>query len=309
MRLAILDLGTNTFNLLVAEVNDKEYRILYNGRLAVKLGRGGIQNNRILPEAIQRGMEALTKHHQTYTAFGDIKVLAFATSVFRSTINGKEFVSKIKHRFGIDVQIIDGNREADLIYYGVRRSVDLSEKYLILDIGGGSNEFIIADNNQVFWKQSFPLGMARLLEKFNLSDPIRENEIIALENYFEEELKPLFTAFNKYHPSLLVGDEGSFETLYAMIHQLDYHTFPRINMASENLSLEKLEHLHLLLLKSNTEQRSLLQGLDPIRIEMIVPASIFIRFIIRRLNISQLKVSFYSLKEGALFEWIDEQKI
>ena len=179
MRIAILDLGTNTFNMLVAETgNNKEYQILSSTKLPVKLGKGGIDKKEIRPDAITRGLTALEKHLQQSKVLKAEKIIAYATSAIRTARNSDQFLKTIREKFGIEVEIISGDREAELIYYGVKQAVSLDhEKYLILDIGGGSNEVIIADKSQIWWKKSYPLGMTRLVEKFRPSDPITIEEI------------------------------------------------------------------------------------------------------------------------------------
>ena len=155
MCVAVLDLGTNTFNLVIAgETEDKQPQIIYNTKLPVKLGEGGINKGYIAPEAFTRGILAIEKHFSTIQSHRVKKILAFGTSAIRTAQNGDAFLKRIKAITGIDVEIISGEREAELIYYGVRQTYSMnSGKYLILDIGGGSNELIIADQQQIFWKK------------------------------------------------------------------------------------------------------------------------------------------------------------
>src|SRR3972149_2200216 len=213
MRISVIDLGTNTFNLLIVETTDDHgYKILYNNKLPVKLGKSGIDKKEIRPDAITRGMNAIEKHLQTIEEYKSEKTFAFATSAIRSARNGDQFVKMVRQRFNIGIEIIDGNREAELIYYGVKQAVNLSnEKVLILDIGGGSNELIIADQDRIYWKKSDPLGVARLLAKFKPSDPISIEEIEFISNYLEERMCDLFEEFRKHKITTLVGASGSFE--------------------------------------------------------------------------------------------------
>ena len=221
MRIAILDLGTNTFNLLVAETTGKkEYKILFKSEIPVKLGKGGIDKKEIRPDAIIRGINALEKHLQVSADLKVEKIVAYATSAIRSARNSDYFLKSIQDKFGIDVEIISGEREAELIYFGIKLACILNhEKCLILDIGGGSNEVIIADVDQIWWKKSYPLGIARLIEKFKPSDPITIEEIEFISNYLEERMPDLFEEFRKYRITTLIGASGSFETFTAMIKE------------------------------------------------------------------------------------------
>ncbi|MCE9538076.1 MAG: phosphatase, partial [Bacteroidetes bacterium] len=167
-RIAVIDLGTNTFNLLIVEVSsDKTYELVFQTKISVKLGEGGINKGFIAPLPFNRGIDALKVHKQTIEKYNVGKVYAIATSAIRGASNGAEFVAKANEECNIDVQVISGDKEAETIYYGVRDAVKMSDEVsLIIDIGGGSTEFIIANKHQIFWKQSFLLGVARLLEMF-----------------------------------------------------------------------------------------------------------------------------------------------
>jgi len=202
MTLAILDFGTNTFNLLIAERKDRDFEILHVSRQPVKLGRGGIQMNRITPDAFERGFVAIQNHLETIRSHGVTEIRAFATSAIRNASNGNQFVEEVKQRFGLRVRVITGDREAELIYKGVRQAIPMTdEKVLILDIGGGSNEFILCNRNGIIWKRSFEIGMARILELFDLSDPITSEEIQAVESYHLQELQPLLEVVKKEKPT------------------------------------------------------------------------------------------------------------
>ena len=154
MRNAILDFGTNTFNLLIVEDgNGRELNIIHISKEPVKLGRGGIHRKIITEDAFLRGIKAIENHFQRIKEFGAEKTYAFATSAIRDANNGKAFIREVKDKFNLYVNVIPGEREAELIYKGVRMSCGFSdETVLILDIGGGSNEFIIANKKQIYWK-------------------------------------------------------------------------------------------------------------------------------------------------------------
>lgn len=303
MKTAIIDLGTNTFNLLIAELLDnKQYQTVFNDKVGVKLGKGGINKKVITPEAFQRALDGIAKHIETIKKFKVDKIIATATSGIRSAENGKQLILQIKEQFGIDVQIISGDEEAELIYRGIKQTVEFSDDYdLILDIGGGSNEFILVNKSGLVWKQSFDLGMARLLDKFNPSDPIATNEIIRVEDYIDSELNSLYQAVNKYKPKRLIGSSGTFDSLREMIierKKLDNKKIKTQNAFKIDLS-DYLE-LHDHLLKSTYNERLNIKGLEFVRIEMIVLASIFVNFIIRKLEIKTLVQSSFALKEGLI---------
>jgi exopolyphosphatase/guanosine-5'-triphosphate,3'-diphosphate pyrophosphatase len=301
--IAILDFGTNTFNLLIAEMKERSFEILHASKQPVKLGRGGIQFNRITPDAFERGFVAIQNHMETITRFGVEEIRAFATSAIRNASNGKQFVGEVEKRFGFRVRVIPGDREAELIYKGVRQAVPITDKkVMILDIGGGSNEFIICNRDGIIWKHSFELGMARILELFDLSDPITGEEVHALESYFRQELQPLFEAVEREKPRTLIGASGSFDTFYALIRH-------RSGMVDDvghgrEIAMEDFRKIHSLLLRSSLEERKIMPGMEPVRVEMIVAASIFVSFVIRECHIRKLIQSEFALKEGVISELV-----
>jgi exopolyphosphatase/guanosine-5'-triphosphate,3'-diphosphate pyrophosphatase len=303
-RIAILDFGTNTFNLLITEVSkENKLLVLHTAKEAVKLGEGGITKKIITPAAFARGIEAIEKHLIRVKEFNVTKVYAFATSAIRDASNGKDFIKAVKEKFEIYVLIIEGEREAEMIYRGVRLSLKMDENpVLILDIGGGSNEFIIANKKEIFWKHSFNLGMARLLETFNPSDPISVPEIENLRNHLKTELKELFKAVDEFKPSMLVGASGSFETVAAMLQHRFPGKYARDHNPAREIFYEDFLILHDKLVTSTISERKVMQGMEPVRVEMIALASIFISVTLEESKIRKIIQSDYALKEGVIAE-------
>jgi len=309
MRISVIDLGTNTFNLLIVETGeDQAYKIIYNNKLPVKLGKSGIDKKEIRPDAITRGMNALERHLNTIREYKSDKTYAFATSGIRSARNGEQFVKMIQQKFGMEVEIISGDREAELIYHGVKQAVNLGDdKVLILDIGGGSNELIIADKDTIYWKKSYPLGVARLLAKFKPSDPISIEEIEFISNYLEERLSDLFEEFRKHKINTLVGASGSFETIAAMIRADDPSFESETGTLPESvvIDLTDFENLYQKLINSTLKERKQMKGLESMRLEMIVVATLIVKFILQKLKINRLVQSNFSLKEGVVYELLN----
>jgi exopolyphosphatase/guanosine-5'-triphosphate,3'-diphosphate pyrophosphatase len=301
MRIAVIDMGTNTFNVLVAEtIKNNAYTILFKDKVGVKLGKGGINEKIITPEAFERGINAINQHLKSIRKYNVGKIITTATSGVRSTENGKEFVLAIEEKFKIKVQIISGDEEAELIYRGVKQAIQFNNhNSIILDIGGGSNEFIIANNMGILWKHSFKLGMARLLDKFNPSEPITSQEIDQVERYIDSELEILYTACKKHQPQDLIGCSGTFNTFRSMILAKNGGIPEEVKKSnSYPIDLNDYNILHSDLLKSTTEERINMKGLELVRVEMIVLASVFTNFIINKLNIKTLTQSAFAIKEG-----------
>ena len=307
MRIAVIDLGTNTFNILIVEVaSDKSYSTIFQAKLPVKLGEGGINENVIQPVPFQRGIDALKQHQKTIEQYDVQQVYAFATSAVREAVNGQEFVEKLKMETGFEVQVIDGDREAEFIYYGVREAAELSdENSLIIDIGGGSTEFIIANKNKIFWKQSFLLGAARLLERFNPSDPITDKQIAEINTYLKEQLQPLFEAVQKYPVTELIGSSGSFDSLAEMIAHRFYTPEILDGKTEYTFNLDDCAAVYDIILKSTREERLKMKGLVEMRVDMIVISSIIVYFVLTSFEIKNMRLSTYALKEGVIHQLLD----
>ncbi len=299
MRTAIIDMGTNTFHLLVAEWQNRDYNIVHCERIAVRIGAGGINQDMIIDEGMTRALQAITNFKNKAEGLNVNDILAFGTSALRNAKNGVEVISKIKEATGIKTKIISGDEEAQYIYEGVRMALELGmEKSLIIDIGGGSVEFIIGNNDQIFWKQSIEIGAQRLLEKFQNHDPILLSEIEKLNGYFNESLKPLFKAMQIHQPKTLVGSSGTFDTLsdiYCIQSGIEQTDSPETK-----LSISGFEKIYPLIIAKNRSQRMQIPGMIEMRVEMIVVASCLIKFILEQFDFNQIRVSSFSLKEGVL---------
>jgi exopolyphosphatase/guanosine-5'-triphosphate,3'-diphosphate pyrophosphatase len=303
MIIAILDFGTNTFNLLIAERKERGFNILLSSKQPVKLGRGGIQINRITADAMERGYVAIQNHMEVIRNYEVEEIRAFATSAIRNADNGEEFTEEVRRRFGFRTRIIPGDREAELIYKGVRQAVAFGEdNAMILDIGGGSIEFIICNKQGIVWKRSFELGMARLLEIYSLSDPISSEEVRVLENHSRQELAPLREVVKKEKPHILIGASGSFDTFHALIrHRKGIESDPYFG---REIAMKDYARLHKALVRSTREERMAMPGMEPVRVEMIVAATIFVSFVLRDCKISRLYHSEFALKEGVISELV-----
>lgn len=300
-KMAIIDCGTNTFHLLIGSLNSGNLEISHNEKIMVQLGKGGISKNTISEEAMKRAISALEYYKEVIDSHQVDSIHAFATSAFRNANNGEQLVQKVFKELGIQISVISGDMEAELIYKGVRRALEIGESpALIVDIGGGSVEFILATSSESLWKQSFEIGAQRLLDKFHQKDPIPPEQLEALYDFLEASTSPLQEVMAKHKVETLIGSSGTFETLSAMYcakHGLD-------EPEGTSLPLPKDEFISLFqsFIKSNREQRLQIPGMLPMRVDMIVVASSIINYLIKRYNLSWIRVSSYAMKEGIFFE-------
>jgi len=307
MRIAVIDLGTNTFNLLVADGEPaSRLSVIYRNEVGVKIGQGGILKKTITPQAFRRGLKAMGEQIEKARTFEPDKILVVATSGVRSAENGSVFIDRIAQDFNLPVEVITGNREATLIYRGVRQSVDLgSHPALIVDIGGGSNECILANGKQILWKQSFDIGMARVLERFHPSSPITPKEIKDIRRYYDDALQPLTRQIAKYPPQKLVGCAGTFESVRSILTSEGFSSSTPQDQPYFQVPYREFARLHHRLLNSTTQEREKIRGLELFRVDMIVLASIFVNFIMEKYGFDRLVQSDYSIKEGVADELLN----
>ncbi len=308
-RVAVIDLGTNTFHLLVADItNTLQIIPLHEEKQPARIGQGGISKGVIAPEAFERGLQIIQAYKAKIEAgFGIAAdtILATGTSAIRNASNGADFVKQIEETTGIRVEIISGDREAELIYKGVRSALNLGEEpSLIIDIGGGSVEFIICNAEKIYWKQSFEIGGQRLMDKFMQADPISPQSIQRLYDFLNEKLLPLTNAIHQYHPKTLVGSSGTFDTLVEMNALISSSRFDLAAHTSYYLSVADFQDLFQTLITKNHAERLAIPGMIPLRVDMIVVACCLIDFVLKKYNISQVRTSTYALKEGILFDKI-----
>lgn len=304
MRTAIIDLGTNTFNLIIADVDENcRFVIKHRDKIPVKLGMKGINKGIIMPDAMERGLKALHEHLIAARSFNPQQIKAYGTSALRTAYNSNEFVNQVKYELGLDIEIITGEMEAEYTYHGIKNAVQLgSENVLMLDIGGGSNEFIIGNAEGIVWKKSYMLGMSRVLERFQPSDPILPHEILAMEKYFDEHLSELYEKCKQHDVKTLIGSSGSFDSFATMITFEFYYTRVLENITSFKIPLNQFYHLHSEFINSTIEERKKMKGLELMRVEMIHLASIFVNHLLQKLPIENLIQSDYSLKEGLILQ-------
>ena len=296
-RFAIIDLGTNTFHLLIA---DDQKQIILEEKAPVKMGQGGINQGIITDLSTERAIACLKLFSEKCRELKVGNIHAFGTSALRNAKNSSVIIDRAKKETGIEIQIISGEEEARLIYLGVRQAVPLgNEKSLIVDIGGGSVEFIIANSKEILWKQSIEVGGQRLLEQFHRNDPILPEELLALNRYLSERLSPLKEPLRQHHPKTLVGSSGTFETLSDIY--CSRKNLPNPKNPESPLTLDMFEKIYHDLIRKNKTERIAMPGMMEWRAEMIVVTCSLIRFLFQSHPFDRIRVSRFSLKEGALF--------
>jgi exopolyphosphatase/guanosine-5'-triphosphate,3'-diphosphate pyrophosphatase len=300
---AAIDLGTNTFHLIIAELSGDAVNVIYKTNLPVRLGEGRINENIIIPEAFERGLLALEGFAETIQEYKATVVKATATSAVRSASNGLDFVHAAKERAGIQIDVITGEQEAEYIFKGVQATGMIQGTSLIMDIGGGSTEFILCKPDQVLWKKSYNIGAARLMQAFFKSDPLSLTDKQAIIDHIADTLPDLLEICKVHKPETLIGSAGAFESFVAMLRHKDNEEIAKLSSAV--LDMEAYHSLAGTLLKSTHEERVNMNGLIPLRVDMVVIAVLLVDYVLEKTGIETLSLSTYDLKMGILYSLLE----
>ena len=295
---AIADLGTNTFQLLISPL--AEFRVMEHLQRPVGLGMGAMEEVTLQEDAMDRAIACLTEFKQVFLAKGgDIShFYAIGTSILRRASNSREFQKRVFNELGIHIRIIDGIQEAEYIYAGIRNS--LPERWektsLVMDIGGGSVEFILFKGEKVLYRVSLEIGGLRLKSLFSVDNEFNLSVVGGLDAYVSKEMKSLVEACRESKPTVLIGAAGAFETI------LDIEN--RVGAAPASCELDVpafLQH------KANLdalryEDRVGYPGMKAFRASIFPYATFLVEKVLRELEIKELWFSSYSLKEGFWFK-------
>ena len=288
-------MGTNTFHLLIATITKDGIQEAYRERIFVLLAENGIQTIGKAP--FQRALDAVVHYKKILDQYQVTKVKAFGTAALRTASNGQELSEQIKKTTGIEVELISGTTEAQLIYQGVQQAVPFGTKNsMIMDIGGGSVEFIIANSGGVLWAKSFPIGVAVLKNKFHQNDPILNTEIQAISDFLQNQLIDLKTALVNYPTHQLIGASGTFDILEKVLNiQRSSPIHSTVDLTGFYPFYEKIRY-------STLQERLDMEEIPNTRAELIIVALVLIDTIIKIANIQKVDISAYAMKEGILSE-------
>ncbi|RJS25834.1 Ppx/GppA family phosphatase [Corallococcus sp. H22C18031201] len=300
-RFATIDVGTNSVLLLVAErAPDGRFEPVLERAEITRLGRGVDQSRRLSPEGMEATLEVLTRFADEARALGAEGIAVSATSAARDAQNGAEFLEAARQRAGITVEIISGALEAQLSFAAVYSdfATDAAGPLLVVDIGGGSTEFIFGNRaGTVEFRHSYDVGAVRLTERFVHADPMTAEDRARIET----SLRETFAAHP--HPpappgSVLVGVAGTVTTLYAIQHAIDPYDAARVHGGT--LSLGELKALADRLCQLSLEERRKLPGLQPKRADVIPAGALILLEAVKALGLDGCRVSDRGLRWGLL---------
>lgn len=302
LRLAAIDVGSNSIHMVIAQVDaDGGVTTLWRMKEMVGLGRSSFPSHRLSTQAMSRAMVTLSRFTNVALRRGAEQILAVATSAVREAENGIEFIDRVRSEIGVSIRIVSAREEAKLIYLGVRHSLQNRRgRYLIVDIGGGSVEMIVADEDKPLLLESRKLGSARMTAMFLHADPPKPLEIARLLHHYEQELDPLLRRIRHMGIKRIIGSSGTLENLALMARD---GKAPPVGeplqlaaSAAERLT-EKLMHL-------TAHQRVRIEGLDEKRQDQILAGALLASHILTQLDHKCLTLSSAALREGVVLEYV-----
>lgn len=297
-RYAAIDLGTNTFHMIIVDVYNGQPKVIYRKRHFVKLAYEGFDE--IGDLARQRGINALLDFKDSLNYFKVTSYKAYGTSIFRRAENGKEFIFELKRKTNLVIRIISGSDEAQLIFEGAKMLKTLGESDgLIMDVGGGSVEFILFRNKEIVFEKSYPIGILELYHRYGALDTQNENSLFEIEKFLIENTKELQSNLKSFSINTLIGTAGSFDVLNrGMKLKKGIKTF--------ELSNNDFTEIFNSVAFTSEEERLSIKWIPRERQKLIVFAFSIIDFALKVSSAKRLRITSYSMKEGMIGELMKE---
>lgn len=293
MRVAAIDLGSNSFLCLVAEKDkDGKLKEVYDTIEYVKLGEGVHKNKCFSEEALKRAENAFIKFEQVIKKYNVEKVVSVATSAARDVTNRERFFD-LGRKYNIPIDIISGESEGEYTYLGVLSGRSDRPHFCVIDIGGGSTEFAYMSKGRLNAK-SYNIGCVRLTELFLHSDPETQEEILNFKNYLKENLRDI-----DFGSLELVGVAGTPTTLASLSLEKDFDPTLVDNYELTDIEIEKLIQK---LNKLTIEERRLLKGIDAPRADVIMAGALILEHILKECGLSKVTVSSRGVRYGLAFK-------
>ena len=307
VRRAVIDVGTNSVKLLVADVSGRDVRPVHEGSRQTRLGKGFYETRRLQPESIARTAQAVSELAGLAREKNAAAIRVIATSAARDAVNPRDLTDAIAHASGLQTEIISGAREADWAFAGAATGAQLPQgPLLLLDVGGGSTEFILGRAGKPSFARSFPLGTVRLLEAFPSSDPPREGELTAcrrwLRNFLQQEVRPQLAPAlkNEAGEIQLVGTGGTTSILARLERRSDH--FDREQIESTVLTLAQVAAHRERLWRLPLARRKEIIGLPPSHADVILPGVLIYEEVMEEFGFHQLRVSTRGLRFAAVMD-------
>jgi exopolyphosphatase / guanosine-5'-triphosphate,3'-diphosphate pyrophosphatase len=305
LRLAAIDVGSNSIHMIVAQADaDGGITTLWRLKEPVGLGRLSFPSRRLSAEAMNRAITVLERFLQAAHQRQAEKIVAVATSAIREAENGGDLIERIRRQLGLFIRVVSAREEARLIYLAVRHAIPFrSQPHLVIDIGGGSVEFIVGDDKQAGLLESRKLGAARMTAQFVKSDPISESDRRRLLKHYDAELSPLLEQIQALRPVKVIGTSGTLENLATMCGSEPSHN-GKSTGDPQVIQRPRLEKLLAQLLESRAKDRAKIRGLDDQRKDQIVAGALLVNELFRRMRLQRIEICGSALREGILLDYL-----
>ena len=308
-RVAAIDIGTNSTHLLVAAVDAtlKTFSIIQTEKSTTRLGERDQETGNLSQAAIQRGFETLRRFRDLAYSHQVEQIMTAATSAVREAPNGRDFLALVKEELGLDVDLISGPEEARLIYLGVLSGMSFGDRpHLLLDIGGGSTELILADGRDARALTSTRVGAVRLQRDFVKDDPIPPNRRAFLQAFIQGSLEPAVDKVRRRikpdETPVLVATSGTAMAIGTLAAQEDVR--PPLKLHGYRLTRQRLDTVVERLIALTPAQRRELSPLNERRAEIIVPGALILQTTMQMLGAQELLLSERALREGLIVDWM-----
>jgi exopolyphosphatase/guanosine-5'-triphosphate,3'-diphosphate pyrophosphatase len=308
-RVAAIDIGTNSIHLLIAAVDPVlgSFNVVVTEKSTTRLGERDPDRGDLSPAAIERALLSLRHCRDLALSHGVEQIVTAATSAVREAPNGREFLSTVQEQLGLEVDLVSGPEEARLIYLGVLSGMSFGEQpHLIIDIGGGSTELILADGRDARVLSSSRIGAVRLQREFCQSDPLPTERRSFLIAYIQGAMDPAVSqvkaALQPGEQPQLVATSGTAMALAALAAAEDPR--PPLKLQGYRLSRERVDQLVNRLVALTPQQRRELPALNERRAEIIVPGALILQTTMASLQISELVICERALREGLIVDWM-----
>ena len=299
-RVASIDIGTNTILLLIAKLEGGKIHPLFEMETVARLGEDVQKNNILLKEAMDRSLQTLAQYVKRCQEFEVQKIFAAGTSALREAKNSKDFLKLVKEKLNLSIDIISGEEEAQLSFLAVAEDLQEKEKpILVVDIGGGSTEFILGKGDQIKQWISLPIGSVRFTEQFLHSDPIREEEWKKIEKKIREHLVNIP---HSQEPLSMVAVGGTATTLASVEQGLEDFIVEKIHHFT--LKKEVLKNQLLLYRSKTIEERKKIPGLPIARADVILAGAAILYMAMEELNCPSVLISCHGVRYGLLYKKI-----
>lgn len=297
-RVASIDIGTNTILLLIAKVEEGKVNPLFEIETVARLGEGVQKNGILLKEAMDRGLQTLAQYLKKCQAMEVQKIFAAGTSALREAKNSKDFLKLVKEKLNLSIEVISGEEEAQLSFLAVAKDLgEVNKTILVVDVGGGSTEFILGKGNQISQWISLPLGSVRFTEEFLRSDPVQKDEWEKMERKIRRHLVNIP---HPQEPLPMVAVGGTATTLASVEQGLEDFIVEKIHHFI--LKKEDLKNQLLLYRSKTIEERRKIPGLPMARADVILAGGAILYLAMEELKCPSVLISCHGVRYGLLYK-------